>query len=86
MAPDGYAWNTGELLYIGYDDSHRYYDAAGQWVCDVVYKFKYKEKGWNNFLTSTGVWTAVTLDGTTTGTPPYASNNFDNLFQYAFVF
>jgi hypothetical protein len=89
-AADGYAWAPGTLLYLGYDDSNRYYDAAGQWVCDVVYRFKYKEGGWNTFLNALGKWVEVTDNGRspgytggTVGNPPYASNDFNKLFQYA---
>lgn len=81
-APDGYAFAPGTLLYTGFDDSNRYYDAAGEYVCDVVYNFKFKEGGWNFFLDATGEWKYVTLNGLLTGTPPYASNDFNDLFRY----
>jgi hypothetical protein len=82
-APDGYAWPPGTLLYTGYDDSHRYYDAAGNWVCDIVYKFKYKEGGWNKFLNALGTWVYVSSTGTPTGQPVYQSSNFNDLFDFA---
>jgi hypothetical protein len=82
-APDGYCFAPGTLLYTGYDDSNRYYDAAGDWVCDVVYSFKFKEGGFNRFLDANGNWVEVSSDGTTSGQRPYQSNNLNNLFQYA---
>lgn len=80
-APDGYCWDEGVLLYTGYDDSHKYWDAAGNWVCDVIFSFKFKEGGWNKFLSARGEWKAVSLDGTSTGTRPYATNDFNALFK-----
>lgn len=82
-APDGYAWAPGTLLYLGYDDSYRYDDAAGEYVCDVVYSFKFKERGWNYFLNAKGEWKEVSLDGTSTGTKPYQTAAFDDLFRHA---
>jgi len=90
-APDGYAWPPGTLLYLGFDDSTRYYDAAGDWVCDVVFTFKAKCSadnagligGWNHYLTAAGAWKEVSLDGLSTGTKPYKTNNFNNLFQWS---
>jgi hypothetical protein len=96
-APDGYAWPPGTLLYLGYDDSNKYYDAAGDWVCDVVFNFKAKQAldadgsygNWNQYLNAAGVWKEVSADvvpgdnkhGTTDGKRPYASKNFNDLFQ-----
>lgn len=82
-AADGYCWAPETLLYLGYDDSNKYYDAAGDWVCDVVYSFKYKEGGWNKFLNAKGAWVEVSLTGTTAGARPYSTNNFDALFEYS---
>jgi hypothetical protein len=87
-APDGYCFPAGTLFYVGYDDSERYFDAAGQWVCDVVYSFKFKEGGWNTFLNALGQFEPVTDNGRsatygggTPGNPPYTGNDFNNLFQ-----
>lgn len=82
-AADGYCFEPGTLLYKGYDDSAKYYDAAGQWVCDIVYTFQFKEGGWNKFLDASGNWKEVSLDGTSSGTKPYATSDFNNLFQYS---
>jgi hypothetical protein len=82
-APDGYCFAPGTLLYTGYDDSNRYYDAAGDWVCDVVYSFKWKEGGWDLFLNALGQWVPVTDTGRSAGNPPYKSVQLNNLFQHA---
>lgn len=94
-APDGYAWPPGTLLYTGYDDSNRYYDACGDWVCDVTFNFKAKMGldsagsygGWNYALNASGQWVYINLEGTappaTPDTPPYKSVDFNNLFRYA---
>lgn len=82
-AADGYQWEPGTLLYKGFDDSTKYYDAAGDWVCDVVFTFQFKEGGWNKFLTAKGEWKEVSLDGTSSGQRPYQKNNLNNLFQYS---
>lgn len=93
-APDGYAFPPGTLLYTGYDDSAKYFDAAGAWVCDVVYHFRFKGAldsagsygGWNYALNAKGQWVYVNLEGAVGGatdTPPYQSKNFNHLFQYA---
>lgn len=82
-AADGYCWPPGELLYLGYDDSFKYFDAAGDWVCDVVFTFKAKEGGWNKYLDATGQFKEVSLTGTSAGARPYQTNNFNNLFQYS---
>lgn len=79
---DGYCWPPGELLYLGFDDSYKYYDAAGDWVCDVVFSFKAKEGGWNKFLSANGEWVEVSLTGLSTGTRPYQTNNFNRLFEH----
>lgn len=81
-APEGYNWQPGELLYLGYED-YFYWDAVGQFVTDRTHRFKYKEGGWNYFLAADGTWKEVSLTGTSTGTKPYATNDFNNLFEYA---
>jgi hypothetical protein len=78
----GYAWAPETLLYVGYDDSNQYEDAAGVRCCDYVFNFKYKEGGWNKFLSARGEWVRVSLDGLSTGTKPYTTNDFDYLFEY----
>ncbi len=80
-APDGLCIPPGELLYIGYDDSNKYIDAAGDWVTDITFTFRQKEGGWNKFLSALGEWKEVSLDGTSGGARPYGTNNFNNLFQ-----
>ena len=90
-AGDGYAWAPGTLLFAGYDDSKRYYDAAGDYVNDVVVNFKYKEGGWNKFLSASGEWVLATADvtpgdgkkGTTDGKTLHRAAAFDDLFRYA---
>ena len=52
-------------------------------MCDVTFMFKYKEGGWNYFLDSTGTWKEVSLDGTSSGTKPYQTADFNDLFQYS---
>jgi hypothetical protein len=98
-APDGIAAPPGTLLYLGYDDSNRYYDAAGDWVCDIVFNFKLKQSldaggaqsvdsagfygGWNFFLTAQGVWKEVSTTGANSGQRPYQTRDFNKLFKYA---
>lgn len=93
-APDGYSWPPGTLLYTGYSDDNRYFDAAGDWVSDVTFTFKAKMGldssgafgGWNYALNSAGKWVYVNLEGAIGGptdTPPYQANSFDDLFQYS---
>jgi len=79
--PLGLAWQPEEVLYVGYD-VYPYYDSSGDFVCDYTFKFKYKEGGWNKFLNASGTWVTVTLDGTATGTKPYATADFNDLFQW----
>lgn len=81
--PQGYCYAPGELLYTGFDDSYVYTDAAGDLVCDVTFMFKFKEGGWNKFLSASGEWKEVSLDGTNAGTKPYATADFNDLFQYS---
>lgn len=81
-AVDGYCWAPGELLYLGFDDSFRYFDAAGDWVCDVLFTFKAKEGGWNSYLDATGLFKEVSLTGTSAGRRPYETNDFNSLFEY----
>jgi hypothetical protein len=80
--PLGYCWNPGELLYTGYDSGTPYWDAAGYRVCDITFNFRFKEGGWNTFLSSRGEWVSVSLDGTSSGTKPYTAANFKFLFQH----
>lgn len=86
----GYCYAPGELLYTGFDDSYVYWDAAGDLVCDITFMFKFKEGGWNYFLSASGQWKEVSADvtpgdglgGTTSGRYPYESVDFNNLFKY----
>lgn len=96
-APDGICAPPGTLLYTGYDDSNRYYDANGEWVCDITFSFKQKQAidsagsygGWNYFLDARGRWVRVNLEGIVPGTvgatdtPPYQSKPFNDLFKYS---
>jgi len=90
-APDGYCFAPGTLLFLGFDDSNRYFDAAGDWVCDVDFHFKWKGGrdaggligGWNHFLDAAGNWKEVSRTGLSGGVKPYASNDFNKLFKYA---
>ncbi len=90
-APDGYCWQPETLLYTGYDDSKKYYDAAGMWVCDIVYTFKFCEGGWNKYLSGSGEFVEVSADvipgddkhGRATGRKPYQTSVFDNLFRWS---
>ena len=81
--PQGYCYAPGTLLYTGFDDSYVYTDAAGDLVCDITFMFKFKEGGWNFFLDANGDWKEVSLTGAGTGTKPYATADFNKLFQYA---
>lgn len=85
----GYTFAAGQLLYVGYDDNNRYFDANEDWVCDMVYSFRFKggkdaagaEGDWNKFLNSSAVWVGVSSDGTAGGTKPYATGDFNKLFR-----
>lgn len=85
----GYTFDAGTLLYSGYDDTNKYYDANEDWVSDVVFSFRFKQIGWNKYLTKNGteveVSTEVTpgdgLAGTSGGRRPYASADFHELFR-----
>lgn len=77
---DEYAFSAGELLYVGYDDSNKYWDANEDWVCDVVLKFKYCQGGWNYFFNNLGTLVEVSSNGTAGGTKPYSTADFDLLF------
>lgn len=89
-ALEGYCCAPGELLYIGYDDNNRYYDAAGDWVMDIIYKFRWCEGGWNLFLSASGTFLEVSADsvpgdskaGLSTGRRPYESGDFETLFTF----
>jgi hypothetical protein len=78
--PGGYRWEAGELLYEGYDDNEKYFDANGDWVADVVLAFRFCQGGWNFFLDKHGTLHEVTSDGTTGGTKPYSTGDFKTLF------
>lgn len=76
---EGYEWATGELLYVGYDDNHRYFDANEDWVSDVVLSFRYCQGGWNYFLKNDGTLVQVSVNGDATNRP-YSVANFFDLF------
>jgi hypothetical protein len=96
MAAGGYCWYPGTLLFTGWDDSRRYFDADGTWVVDIVYFFEYKSlppppgltgtdsPGWNWFLNAVGVPVTVTSDGQPYNGKnqiPYYSADFNQLFS-----
>lgn len=81
-ANGGYSWLEGELMYVGYDDSNKYFDANEDWVVDVVYSFRWKKIGWNFFFKADGSTVEVSTDGTSGGTRPYADEqDFAELFR-----
>jgi hypothetical protein len=88
-ADGGYDFAAGQLLYVGYDDHNRYFDANEDWVCDLVYSFRFKggvdadgaDGNWNLFLDKTAKWVGVSTDGTEGGTKPYGTSDFDTLFR-----
>lgn len=77
----GYTFNEETLLFTGFDDSDKYWDANGDWVCDVVYSFEYRNYGWNRFLNNVGAPVEVSSDGTGGGTKPYTGADFNALFR-----
>lgn len=77
---EGYNFSAGTLLFAGFDDNNRYYDANEAWVCDLVYTFRYVSTGWNKFITKTGSFVEVSSDGTNGGTRPYTTADFNTLF------
>lgn len=79
--PPAYGFPVGTLLYTGFDDTNKYYDANEDWVCDVVYNFRYKQIGWNKYLNNLGAAVEVSSTGTAAGTKPYSSADFHQLFR-----
>ncbi len=77
----GYNWGAGTLLYIGYDDTNRYYDANEDWVVDVVFSFRFRQIGWNFYLNAAGVPKEVSSNGLVGGDRPYSSFDFHELFR-----
>lgn len=80
VSQGGYDFDPGELLYVGYDDNNRYWDANEDWVCDLVLNFKFCQGGWNFYYSKTGVLTEVSSDGTSGGTKPYTTADLHDLF------
>lgn len=76
----GYGFAAGELLYAGYDDTNRYFDANEDWVCDLVLNFKFCQGGWNFFYSKTGVLVEVSSNGTAGGVKPYTTADMLDLF------
>lgn len=81
-APEGYCWQPGELLYMGYEE-YVYYDAIGDMCADYTFRFRFKEGSWNRFLSALGVWREVSLTGLSTGQKPYETADFNKLFEYS---
>lgn len=79
--PEGYCFAAGELLYTGWSEEV-FYNASGQRTANVTYSFKFKEGGWNKFLSALGEWKEVSLDGSNAGRRPYESADMRNLFRY----
>jgi hypothetical protein len=79
--PEGYCFPAGTLLYTGWSDEV-FYNEAGQRTANVTYNFKFKEAGWNKFLSARGEWKEVSLTGLSTGTKPYETADFRKLFEY----
>lgn len=80
----GYKWPTGTLLYDGFSDDKKYFDANGDWVCDLVTEFKYRSIGHNFFIDNLGQAVEVSTDGTANGVKPYeftGTDNFNALFR-----
>lgn len=78
---EGYEWPAGELLYVGYDDNNKYFDANEDWVMDVILSFKFCQGGWNFFFNHLGELKEVSSDGTAGGTKPYSSGSLAELFE-----
>ncbi len=84
IGPGGYKWDAGTLLFTGWDDDNKYFDADGDWVCDLVIRFRWRQIGYNFFVDNEWQPKEVSLDGETTGQRPYAATdslNFNPLFQ-----
>lgn len=79
FSPGGYNWSEKKLLYLGYDDTNKYFDANDDWVCDVVFNFRAKSIGWHKFLDKNGDPVEVRTVGG--AAPPYASDDFHKLFR-----
>lgn len=75
----GYNFAAETLLFAGYDDTNRYFDANEDWVCDVVLSWRYNKITWNKFLNNQAVAVAVSLDGTSGGGKPYEVTSFADL-------
>lgn len=77
---EGYEWAAGELLYVGYDDNNKYFDANEQWVADVVLSFRFCQDGWNKFFKNDGTLVSVSVGGAGV-VRPYTTGDFKTLFQ-----
>lgn len=77
-----YNFDIGTVLFLGFDDSNKYFDAAGNFVCDLVMNFKWNQNGWNYFLSNAGRFVQVSTDGTITGDKPYTTNDLNALFEF----
>lgn len=79
----GYAWPAETLLFAGYDDTHKYFDANEDWVCDPILRMRFNQIGYNKYLNNLGVGVSVSSDGTGSGTKPYTSADFNALCKPA---
>lgn len=77
---DGYNFPAGTLLFAGYSDTNRYWDANGDYVVDLVYYFRENPNGWNYFLDAKCDFVEVSLNGETSGRRPYLKDDFTWLF------
>lgn len=89
--PGGYRWQPGTLCFTGWDDDEKYFDANGDWVCDLVLRFRWRQIGFNHFMDQTWRPREVSKSGVPGGDPddpdhirPYTfttSDNFNDLFK-----
>jgi hypothetical protein len=70
-------YHTGTLAFLG-ADQRDYYDAAGDFVCDLVYLFACKPEGWNFYPNVD--WKPEAIIVQSTGLGPFIESDFDKLF------
>ncbi len=77
----GYNCANQTVLFSGFDDSKKYYDANGDFVADVDFFFKFNRNGWNLFLNNQAQFVAVSTTGLGNGTLPYSSVDLNLIFD-----